>query len=104
MKRYVVDAFTVKNNGKYNLRWFTPGGEIELCGHATLTTPYILMNYIDQNMKSVILSTLSSDLDVTRNDELKSVEVTDEMVDALGVTPKEVYLRRDLLCIFRNTE
>ena len=31
-------AFTVKEAGGYRLRWFTPGGEIDLCGHATLAT------------------------------------------------------------------
>jgi PhzF family phenazine biosynthesis protein len=31
-------AFAVKENNSYRLRWFTPGGEIDLCGHATLAT------------------------------------------------------------------
>lgn len=31
-------AFVVKKGDKYHLRWFTPGGEIDLCGHATLAT------------------------------------------------------------------
>ena len=36
-------AFTVKNGDNYDLRWFTPGGEINLCGHATLATSYVLL-------------------------------------------------------------
>ena len=39
-------AFAVKEDGKYHLRWFTPGGEIDLCGHATLACAYVLMNYL----------------------------------------------------------
>lgn len=33
-----VTAFTVKKQNVYELRWFTPGGEIDLCGHGTLAT------------------------------------------------------------------
>jgi PhzF family phenazine biosynthesis protein len=35
-------AFLVKNNDGYDLRWFTPNGEIDLCGHATLASAHIL--------------------------------------------------------------
>ena len=38
-------AFTVKEQDGYHLRWFTPGGEIDLCGHATLATAYILFRF-----------------------------------------------------------
>ena len=38
-------AFTIKEGSKYHLRWFTPGGEIDLCGHATLACAYVLLNY-----------------------------------------------------------
>ncbi|HEC2151648.1 TPA: PhzF family phenazine biosynthesis protein [Staphylococcus delphini] len=107
-------AFSVKQNGKYQLRWFTPGGEIDLCGHATLATTFILMNEVDTTLKNVTFSTLSGDLTVTREDhlyrmtfppfDLKRVELTQEMIDALGATPTEVYLGRDLLCVFENSE
>lgn len=36
-------AFTVKEGEAYKLRWFTPGGEIDLCGHATLGTSFVLL-------------------------------------------------------------
>ena len=36
-------AFLVKKEGDYDLRWFTPGGEIDLCGHATLAAAYVIM-------------------------------------------------------------
>ncbi|MBQ9635010.1 MAG: PhzF family phenazine biosynthesis protein, partial [Acidaminococcaceae bacterium] len=38
-------AFAVKETeSRYKLRWFTPGGEIDLCGHATLGTAFVIMN------------------------------------------------------------
>ena len=36
-------AFAVWEGEAYHLRWFTPGGEIDLCGHATLATGYIIL-------------------------------------------------------------
>ena len=38
-------AFVVKEDSGWKLRWFTPGGEIDLCGHATLATAFVLMNF-----------------------------------------------------------
>ena len=41
-------AFTVREGEKWHLRWFTPGGEIDLCGHATLGTAFVLLNYYEK--------------------------------------------------------
>lgn len=43
-------AFAVKNAGSYGLRWLTPGSEIDLCGHATLATAYVLMRFYEHPM------------------------------------------------------
>lgn len=103
-------AFTVKNGERYALRWFTPGGEIDLCGHATLACAHILLNYYEQGKESIVFSTMSGDLNVRRRDglyemdfpayDLKEVPVTQEMTAAIGAAPKEAYMGRDLLCVF----
>ena len=41
----IKTAFTVKKEEHYELRWFTPDREIDLCGHATLATAFVLFNY-----------------------------------------------------------
>ncbi|BEU88795.1 hypothetical protein TAMA11512_22590 [Selenomonas sp. TAMA-11512] len=38
-------AFTVREGNKWRLRWFTPGGEIDLCGHAALAVAYVLFRF-----------------------------------------------------------
>ena len=38
-------AFIVKEDAGYHLRWFTPGTEVELCGHATLASAFVILNY-----------------------------------------------------------
>lgn len=105
-------AFAVKENEKYKLRWFTPAGEIDLCGHATLACAYIIMNYIEIEMEKVIFTTMSGDLIVIKNGDLyemdfpaydlKPVSITKEMIEAIGATPVEAYIGRDLLCIFND--
>ena len=54
----------MKEGEGYHLRWFTPGGEIDLCGHATLGTAFIIMNYVDTDAGSVTFDTLSGKLTV----------------------------------------
>ena len=105
-------AFTVREGEKYHLRWFTPGGEIDLCGHATLGTAYVLFRFYEKAADRLVFTTLSGDLIVTKNGELlemefpaydlKPVEVTDAMEEALGVRPSAAYIARDLLCVLDN--
>ena len=109
-------AFAVPENtdGRYHLRWFTPGGEIDLCGHATLACAYVLFSKYIPHSCTVTFSTLSGDLTVAKNGELlemefpaydlKPIPVTERITDALGVKPLEVYLGRDLLCVLDNEE
>lgn len=59
-------AFAVKEKDAYHLRWFTPGGEIELCGHATLATSYIITRFIEPELQSVCFDTLSGRLTVKK--------------------------------------
>ena len=103
-------AFAVRESGGYRLRWFTPGGEIDLCGHATLATAFVLLNFYEPESERVVFSTMSGELTVTRRGglyemdfpayELRRVPVTEEMAAAFGASPAEAYMGRDLLCVF----
>lgn len=107
-------AFAVKEDEKYHIRWFTPGGEIDLCGHATLACAYVLMNYYEKGVNKIVFTTLSGDLSVLKKGqlyelefpayELKMIPVTDAMEKALRVRPLEAYMGRDLLCVFDNED
>uniref|UniRef100_UPI003FEFBDCC PhzF family phenazine biosynthesis protein n=1 Tax=Candidatus Fimenecus sp. TaxID=3022888 RepID=UPI003FEFBDCC len=104
----------VKERDRYKLRWFTPGGEIDLCGHATLATAFVIMNYYDTHLEEVAFDTLSGVLTVKKKQdlyemdfpayELKPKEVTSAMEDAIGARPVEAYMGRDLLCIFESED
>jgi PhzF family phenazine biosynthesis protein len=105
-------AFLVKQDGYYDLRWFTPKVEIDLCGHATLGSAHVLMNYVDTSMNKVEFHTMSGVLTVTRSDDLYtldfpvrkaiSCEYPDLLEEALGVKVTEVYQARDLLILLDN--
>jgi len=105
-------AFTVREEAGYHLRWFTPGGEIDLCGHATLATAYIVMRFVEPQAQSVHFDTLSGRLTVTRKGDLYEMDfpviepqpypLTDKMTMALGVTPLEVYKGRDLIFLLES--
>lgn len=107
-------AFAVKEGEKFHLRWFTPGGEIDLCGHATLACAYVLFRFYIPDANKVVFFTLSGDLTVSKTGDLlemefpayklESVPVTDAMIDAIGAVPSEAYMGRDLLCVFDNED
>ena len=103
-------AFAVLEGDAYRLRWFTPSGEISLCGHATLAAAYVICRFVTPEAEEVRFQTLSGLLTVKKQGDLlemdfpayqlKRLEVTDEIVDALGARPAEVWRARDLMCIF----
>ena len=107
-------AFIVKEDKGYHLRWFTPGTEVELCGHATLASAYVILNYYEPESKVVQFNTLSGLLTVTRKDnlyemdfptyDLKEIPVTDDMERAFGVRPVKAVLGLDLVCVFEKEE
>ena len=107
-------AFTLRNGNFYDLRWFTPGGEIDLCGHATLATAYALMRFVVPDSKNISFQTKSGILTITKNKDLyemdmpayqlTQVPVTDEMENAIGFRPIEAWLGRDLVCVLENEQ
>lgn len=107
-------AFCVKEGANYHLRWFTPGGEIDLCGHATLATAYTLFRFYEPELSELHFDTLSGKLIVVKNGELLEmdfpayelapVDVKDAMVDAIGARPRAAYMGRDLLCVMDSAE
>ncbi|MFD4929768.1 PhzF family phenazine biosynthesis protein [Peribacillus butanolivorans] len=107
-------AFAVKEGKCYRLRWFTPADEIELCGHATLATAYVIANYYENNVEEIKFQTMSGELVVLKKDELYEMDfpsrmpeefpLTDQIVGALGVKPIETYLGRDLMLVLEKEE
>ena len=104
-------AFLLRmGDGQYEMRWFTPKMEVDLVGHATLAAGYVITRFLEPDAETILFQTRGGTLTVKKTDgllemdfpayTLKRLEVTDEITDALGVRPVEVWRARDLLCIF----
>lgn len=107
-------AFFVKNAMGYDLRWFTPKEEIDLCGHATLATAYVIFNYLDRSLSKVAFNTESGILQVTKEEELLAMtfptragvecKIPTELIKGLGSSPKELYKSRDYMAVFETED
>ena len=105
-------AFAVKSNDGYDLRWFTPGGEINLCGHATLATAFVLFNYYEKNVDNITFHTMSGDLFIHRQQDeivmdfpayrLNETSVTTQMTKAMGHEPLRAFIDRDLMLVYED--
>jgi PhzF family phenazine biosynthesis protein len=103
-------AFFVKKDNGYELRWFTPKGEIDLCGHATLASAYVIYTYLDKNLKNIKFTTKSGLLEVSKEGSLftlafpsregEKCDTPEALIKGLGKVPKEVYKSRDYMAVF----
>jgi PhzF family phenazine biosynthesis protein len=105
-------AFLVPRGEGYDLRWFTPAIEVDLCGHATLAAGYVVLEHLQPDRDAVAFETMSGTLVVSRDGERLSMDfparapepvaLSQALVEALGATPSEVHLSRDVLAVFDN--
>jgi len=105
-------AFIVARATGYDLRWFTPAIEVDLCGHATLAAAYVVLNHLQPDLDWVAFETKSGKLIVTRNGERLSMDfparaptpttVSAALSEALGEAPAEVHLSRDILAVYED--
>lgn len=107
-------AFFVRNGDGYGLRWFTPAVEVDLCGHATLASAFIILNDLTPSANSVRFQTKSGTLVVTREGDLYSMDfparppgecdVHSQLVEALGGNPEAVLAARDYLVVYASED
>ena len=107
-------AFAVKENENYHLRWFTPNGEIDLCGHATLATSYIIFRFIEPTKTEINFDTLGGQLTVKKENDfltmdfpsfvLTPIKISDKFTEAIGIKPVEAYMGDDLIFVLENEE
>jgi PhzF family phenazine biosynthesis protein len=100
----------------FDIRWFTPSSEIDLCGHATLASAYVLFNIMDFNKEEIRLSCKSGDLKVWKEDNIICMDFPSwkperfndyptELSEALGSAEiVGVYKKRDLLVELMNED
>ena len=105
-------AFFVRQGDRYNLRWFTPVSEVDLCGHATLATSFVIFNYLNTSLSLIEFETKSGLLKVEKSGDLISLdfparravrtEMSDILIKALGAQPVELHQAVGFLAVFES--
>lgn len=107
-------AYFVAEGGAHRLRWFTPKQEVDLCGHATLASAYVIFQYLKPEAMAVTFNSQSGPLYVSREGDLLCMDfparapvacsASETLSGALGVPPREILCSRDYLAIYDSEE
>lgn len=108
-------AFIVKEGGGYHIRWFTPNTEVDLCGHATLATAYVLFEILNYPGKFIAFPSRSGVLTVAKEndwytlnfpvDKTETVATTPDLAACFNTVPLEIYKgATDYMFVFKTQE
>jgi PhzF family phenazine biosynthesis protein len=107
-------AYFVRTGDRYHLRWFTPAAEMDLCGHATLASAYVLFHELSYPSNTVYFDTKSGELVVRRDGDLlvmdfpsrppKAVAADVGLATAMGGNPREILAARDYFLVYETEE
>lgn len=108
-------AFFVKTGDVYEIRWFTPTFEIDLCGHATLGSAHVIFEILQAEENLVKFhSHKSGALAVEKKGDVlildfpsrpvAPVEIPEGLIDAIGKEPKEVFKARDYFLVYESEQ
>lgn len=105
-------AFFVREGDSYGLRWFTPTFEIDLCGHATLATAFVIFTILGTEETTLRFQTRSGILTVERDGDrfildfpsrpALECDVPDGLVAAIGCEPKQILKSRDYMLVYET--
>ncbi len=110
-------AFVVQRNSSFEIRWFTPETEVDLCGHATLATAYVLFNHYGCTENTIrFISPRSGPLSVKKGlngfmtmdfptDNIVALQIDTKITRAIGLTPlRMIKGKTDYLLIYNSQQ
>ncbi len=105
-------AFFVDRGDFFQLRWFTPQMEVDLCGHATLASAFVIMNFLNKSLKEVVFGTPSGELRVKKDRNLYSMdfpahipepcEAPQNLLRAVDIIPKKVFASNYYMLVYNS--
>jgi PhzF family phenazine biosynthesis protein len=105
-------VFFVEENGHYHIRWFTPLSEVDMCGHATLASAFVLFELLGYEEKEILFDSKSGGLRVKREksrfvmdfplQKIVQCKVPEVIIEAFEMKPKTCYQAMDYLLVFEN--
>jgi PhzF family phenazine biosynthesis protein len=110
--KHAETAFFVSEGDHFRLRWFTPLSEVDLCGHATLGSGFVLANYLGFTGKEIVFESLSGQLKVEIKGDLLVLDFPsrppeiyqppEALLKGLGCQPVEILKSRDAMVVYRS--
>lgn len=109
-------AFFVGHDGRYHIRWFTPESEIDLCGHATLASAYVIFCLLkDENQTITFTTETAGELKVSKQGDIITLDFPSRppapsatpanLFKALGIdSAVEVLKSRDYFVVVDNED
>ena len=101
-------------SGRYDLRWFTPGVEVDLCGHATLAAALVVLDHLEPGRTEVAFDTRSGLLTVRRSRDRLAMDFPSrppapcqppaELAAGLGRAPQAILQSRDFLAVYATED
>ena len=105
-------AFFVPRGDEYELRWFTPLAEVDLCGHATLGSAFVIFKVLQRDRSVVRFSTKSGVLEVNRDGDLYTLDlpslppapcaIPHGLTEALGKNPVEMLAAKAFVAVMET--
>lgn len=107
-------AFFVKKDDHFHIRWFTPKSEVDLCGHATLASAFVIFNFIEK-YEEIKFESRSGDLFVSYFNDMftlnfpprdpKLIEKEQEdLIQLFPINPIEILFDKSFLLVFENED
>jgi PhzF family phenazine biosynthesis protein len=107
-------AFILPKGNRFGLRWFAPAAEIDLCGHATLASAFVLLNEFKWPAEQIDFDSKSGVLTVRRQGPIleldfpsrppRPAEPPTELIQALGAQPQKILKARDWMAVFEHEQ
>ena len=106
-------AYFVGANGHYEIRWFTPVQELDLCGHATLASAHVVFETLESARRDVTFESKGGSLRVEREADILALDFPSRpprpvaapgLAEALHLPPREVLGARDLLAVYETED
>ena len=106
-------AFFVEHNDQYELRWFTPTVELNICGHGTVAAAAVIFDYLDASKESVAFKTKGGLFSVVKNGPLIGMDFPvheavscstkpEDLIRALGKEPQEILQAQNYLAVYEG--
>tara|TARA_Y100000748_G_C15492444_1_gene486994 strand:- start:928 stop:1707 length:780 start_codon:yes stop_codon:yes gene_type:complete len=107
-------AFFCQSGNFFDIRWFTPNGEVKLCGHATLASAYVIFNFLKIESTQIYFKSLSGLLNVKKEGDLyildfpsqkpEKCEMPRLLMEGLGQGSGVCFRNEDYLVVFDNED